>query len=153
MRKAIVVAMTTFFYLGYLPLIPGTFGSLAGVFLFYCLKGNLAAQLIMTVILLFLGFLFCGEAEKIFKQKDSRHIVIDEVAGMLLSLLFIPADTKIIILAFFLFRLFDTLKPYPAWSLQKLPSGAGVMSDDIVAGIYTNLVLQLILRFTSFKVV
>ncbi|TRZ96419.1 phosphatidylglycerophosphatase A [bacterium] len=153
MRKFLVVIITTFFYLGYLPLVPGTFGSLAGIFLFYCIQGNTLAHLILIFILMLLGFLLSGEAERIFRQKDSRHIVIDEVTGMLLGLLFIPCDIKIIILAFFIFRLLDTLKPYPAGPLQKLDYGIGVMSDDLVAGIYTNLILHLILRFASFRTV
>lgn len=151
MRKTIVIIISTFFYLGYLPLIPGTFGSLAGVFLYYFIKGNILVYSTFTAILMFLGFLVSAQAEKIFNQKDAKYIVIDEVVGMLLSLLFIPYDIKLVILAFFIFRLLDTLKPYPAGLLQKLDSGLGVMSDDIVAGVYTNLVLQLILRLASFK--
>jgi len=153
MRKFPVIIITTFFYLGYLPLVPGTFGSLAGVFLFYAIRGNTAAHSVLILVLMLLGFLLSGEAEKILRQKDSKHIVIDEVTGMLLGLLFIPCGIKTVILAFFIFRLLDTLKPYPAGPLQKLGSGIGVMSDDLVAGIYTNLVLHLILRFASFKIV
>jgi phosphatidylglycerophosphatase A len=153
MRKFLVIIITTFFYLGYLPLIPGTFGSLAGIFLFYAIQGNAIAHLFLILILMLLGFLLSGEAERIFCQRDSRHIVIDEVTGMLLGLLFIPYDIKIVILAFFIFRLLDTLKPYPAGPLQKLDCGIGVMSDDLVAGIYTNLVLHLILKFASFSTV
>ena len=152
MRRFIVIIVSTFFYLGYLPLIPGTFGSLAGIFLFYCIKGNILAYAVLILILMVLGLLLSAEAEKIFNQKDSRYIVIDEVVGMLLSLLFIPYSIKLVILAFFIFRLLDTLKPYPAGISQRLNAGLGVMGDDIVAGIYTNLVLQLILRLASFKI-
>jgi phosphatidylglycerophosphatase A len=103
------------------------------------------------LILILLGFLVCGEAEKIFNKKDARYIVIDEVIGMLLSLMFVPYDIKLVIIAFFLFRLLDTLKPYPAGRLQEIKGSIGVLADDIIAGLYTNIILQVVLRFASFR--
>lgn len=143
--------IVTFFYLGYLPLIPGTFGSLAGLFLYYLLKGNLFFYLGVTGIILFFGFLLCGRAEEYFRKKDPRYIVIDEVAGMLISLLFLPVDIKIAAIAFFLFRLLDTLKPYPASIFQKAKGSIGIMGDDIVCALYTNLILQVVFRLASSK--
>lgn len=144
----IVISLSTFFYIGYLPFIPGTFGSIAGLFLFYLIKES-KFTFILTLLLLILGFLVAGRAEKIFNKKDAKFIVIDEVSGMFLSLAFIPYDIRLAIAAFVLFRIFDTLKPYPIDRLQALKGSMGIMSDDIVAGLYTNIVLQFVLRGLS----
>lgn len=85
-------------------------------------------------------------------MKDARYIVIDEVSGMLLSLLFIPYDIKLVIIAFILFRIFDSLKPFPVSRLEKLEGSLGIMSDDILAGLYTNLIVQVIFRAPSFNI-
>jgi len=143
--------ISTFFYLGYLPFIPGTYGSIAGLLLFCLIKGDTSLSIFFVLSSALTGFLVCGEAEKIFNKKDCRYIVIDEVCGMLLSFLFIPFDVKFLIIGFLLFRLLDTLKPFPAGRLQGLKGSIGVMSDDIVAGLYTNIMLQVVLRFISFK--
>lgn len=84
-------------------------------------------------------------------EKDPGCIVIDEVCGMLLSLAFLPPDPGLVIFAFLVFRIMDTLKPYPAGVLQRLKGSVGIMSDDIVAGFYTNIILQLILKLASFN--
>lgn len=150
-RNFLVKIISTFFYAGFFPLIPGTFASLVGIFLFYLVKDNTVSYISLTLVLLAVGFWASNEAEKLFNKKDASVIVIDEVAGMLLSLIFIPYDIRLVIAGFFLFRIFDTLKPYPACSLQKLKGGLGVMSDDIVAALYTNIVLQVVLRLASFR--
>ena len=131
--------------------MPGTFASIAAVFLFYFVKDNNFIYILLTLTLIALGFLLTGRAEKIFNKKDAGCIVIDEVSGMLLSLIFIPYDIKLVIIAFILFRILDTLKPYPLDRLQNLTGSMGIMSDDIVAGLYTNIILQVVLRLVSFK--
>lgn len=143
----IVKTLSTFFYLGYLPLIPGTFGSLAGLLILYLIKSTGIYYLLITLSLLVCGLLIVGRAEKIFNKKDPRFIVIDEVCGMLLSFMFLPYNPKLIIIGFFLFRMFDALKPYPINRLEKLKGSLGVMADDILAAVYTNIVLQIVLRF------
>lgn len=150
-KKFLILILSTFFYVGYFPFIPGTMGSMAGIGIFYLVKDSSILYACLTLGILILGFLVSGEAEGIFKVKDCRCIVIDEVSGMLLSLMFIPYDFKIVIVAFILFRIFDALKPYPINLLQKFKGSLGVMSDDIMAGIYTNIVLQIALRLASFK--
>lgn len=150
-RKAFVKIIASFFYLGYLPLIPGTFGSLAAIPLYYLIKDSISAYLLFTLLIVILGFLVSGRAEKAMGKKDARQIVIDEVGGMLLSLLFIPYSFKILVVGFFVFRLMDTLKPYPAGRIQHLKGSKGVMLDDIVAAIYTNIILHVFLRFASFR--
>ena len=92
----------------------------------------------MTVVGIWAG----GRAETYLKEKDPSAVVIDEVAGMILSVLFLPATPAVFISAFLLFRLFDIVKPYPARQWQALSGGAGIMLDDLVAGIYANLLLQ-----------
>ncbi|PIP20528.1 MAG: phosphatidylglycerophosphatase A [Candidatus Omnitrophica bacterium CG23_combo_of_CG06-09_8_20_14_all_40_11] len=145
-RDFIIKTLSTFFYVGYLPFIPGTFASIAAILLFYFIKDNNSIHILLTLILIALGFLITGRAEKIFNKKDARCIVIDEVSGMLLSLIFIPSDIKLVIMAFILFRILDALKPLPSDRLQNLTGSIGIMSDDIVAGLYTNIILQVVLR-------
>ena len=89
--------------------------------------------------------------EKLLNKKDPGCVVIDEVAGMLLALSFMPYDFRIIFLGFIIFRILDTLKPYPAARLQNMHGAVGVMGDDLVAGIYTNIVLQVILKLSCLR--
>ena len=143
----LVKAISTVFFIGYLPLIPGTFGSIVGVGLFYLLKGATSATYFLSILgIILLGLATSGRTEKLLNKKDPGCIVIDEVAGMLIALSFIPNDFRIIFLAFLIFRILDTLKPFPAGRLQHLRGSVGVLADDIIAGIYTNIVLLLILR-------
>ncbi|MBM3255327.1 MAG: phosphatidylglycerophosphatase A [Candidatus Omnitrophica bacterium] len=149
-RDRIIISLSTFFGVGSLPL-PGTAASLLGVFIFYLVKGNSSLHLGLTLFLILSGLLLAGKAEKIAGKKDAGCIVIDEVSGMLLSLLFLPYDIRIVIIGFLLFRILDTLKPYPADRLQSLPGGTGIMSDDIIAAIYANIILQFVFRLASFR--
>jgi len=89
-----------------------------------------------------------GEAEKIFNRKDSSYIVIDEIAGQQFALFLVPPEVLYIALGFLLFRLFDIMKPPPAGFCQDhLPGGWGVVMDDVAAGIWTNIILLLAIRF------
>lgn len=150
--RSVVKFLSTFLYIGYIPVVPGTFASLAGILLFYLVKGNTAVYLGFTLTVIILGFLISGRAEDIFKKKDHRQVVIDEIAGMLLSLIFLPCDARLVIIAFIIFSILDAIKPFPAGRLEKRPGGIGIMMDDIVSGIYTNIILQIALRFASFKI-
>lgn len=149
MRNSLIKIITSFFYVGFLPFIPGTFGSLAGLILFFGVKNYIPVYILIILALSALGLLYCGKAEQIFNKKDPRFVVIDEVVGMLLSLVFLPFDLRLVVLGFFLFRLLDTLKPYPACVFERMHGGIGIMGDDIVAGIYTNIVLQVFWRLIS----
>lgn len=151
-RKLIVKILSTFFYLGYLPVLPGTFASIVGIFLFYLIKDSIYIHTLLTLLFIITGLLVTTEAEKIFNKKDARCIVIDEISGMLLALIFIPYDIRLIIIGLILFRILDLLKPYPAGRLHTMKANIGIMGDDIVAGLYTNIILQLALRCASFKV-
>ena len=144
-----VKLITTFFYSGYLPFIPGTFGSIAGIILYYLVRNSPYLYIGALLAVILLGFLFCGKAEQAFAKKDPKYVVIDEVAGMLLGLGFLPHDWRLVVMGFFVFRLLDTIKPFPANGLQNKHGGLGIMADDLVAGIYTNLVLQAVCRMIS----
>ena len=134
------------FYIGYLPVAPGSFGSLAALFLYYFLKGSPIALGIAIVACFLLGLLSAGKAEKLFGGKDSDEIIIDEFTGMLVSLYLLPPNMGYVVGAFLLFRFFDIVKPRPVDSLERLKGGLGVMADDLMAGLYTNLILQLVHR-------
>lgn len=131
--------------------MPGTFGSLAGIFLFWLIRANPTLHLILLSALVIIGFAVAKPAEQLLGEKDSSRIVIDEVCGMLIALLFLPLDIRVVVTAFLLFRILDAFKARPASELEKLPNGIGVMADDIVAGIYTNIILQVVLRVAWLK--
>ena len=146
MKKRIKL-ITSFFYLGHSPFMPGTMGSLGGLAVYFLVRNNDLLYGFTILFLFLLGVIFSGEAEKIYKRKDAQMIVIDEACGMLLALFFVPVSMFSIILGFFIFRIFDILKPPPAKRMEKLTGSLGIMFDDIVAAIYTNLILQIIFRF------
>lgn len=153
MKGLLIKITSTFCGIGYLPAIPGTFASIAGVCLFLLVRDNPAVYITLTLCLTGLGFLASGEAEKCFAKKDPKYIVIDEVSGMLLALMSLPAyDFRVIIMAFVFFRILDTLKPFPAGRIQELKGSIGIMGDDIIAAIYTNIVLQAVLRLANLTV-
>lgn len=147
MRKKLVKVIATFFYIGYLPLMPGTWGSLGGALIYFLVRHNTYLFLSVLAALFCAGFYVGGRAEDIFGQKDDKRIVIDEVCGMLLLYLLIPPSRLYIIIGFILFRLFDVLKPYPAKKLEKLPRSLGIMSDDILAALYSYIIVQLAVYF------
>ncbi len=136
--------ISTVGFIGYMPFAPGTFGTLAAVVFMVVLKPSLPLHIGLTVFFIIAGIVSSNKAEKLFGQKDSRHIVIDEFAGYMASLLFLPLSWSCIISAFVLFRFFDILKPPPLRRLEDVFNGGfGIMADDIGAAVYTNLVLQL----------
>ena len=142
----IVIFLATGAYSGLSPFAPGTAGTLAAIpiyLLFYQL-GDLA-YLLLFLALLPLSFTISARAEKLFGAKDSGMIVIDEIAGYLVTMFMIPLSVEYIIIGFFLFRFFDITKIYPASAAEKMGGGPGVVMDDVVAGIYANLRLRLLI--------
>jgi phosphatidylglycerophosphatase A len=93
-------------------------------------------------ILTFIGIWSSGKAEAIFKEKDSHKIVIDEIVGYLYAMILVPTTLSMLIIAFFIFRIFDVLKPFPLRRLQRLHGGIGVMIDDILAGLYSCVLIH-----------
>jgi phosphatidylglycerophosphatase A len=135
-------------YAGYLPAAPGTFGSIEGLLFGWVLFGLIAQRSLLAAVALFaLTFAascwIAGRAEKAFAQHDSSRIVVDEILGMAAAMFLIPMRWPWITAAFALFRLFDIAKPFPASLIdRRMRGGKGVMLDDLVAGIYANLILQ-----------
>ncbi len=142
--------VTTFFGIGFLPFVPGTWGSIAGVGVFVILPETGLWRVAVFAGITAVGLILCGSSETVFGRKDPQYVVIDEVAGMMLSLLWLPLyNIKVFFLAFFLFRLLDTVKPFPARWIQDRHGALGIMGDDLAAAAYANLVLQAVLRFVS----
>jgi len=135
--------IATIGFIGYMPYLPGTFGSAAGLILILFLKPDNFELLIIFLPVLLLGLIASHSAEKTL-GKDSRHIIIDEFAGYLLTVILIPKTISYLVAAFILFRIFDILKPPPIKKIEELFSGgAGIMLDDILAAVYANLCIQL----------
>lgn len=129
---------------GYLPVAPGTWGSAAGAVFILSVPLPPSLQLIVVLAGFAIGVVAAGAAEKVIGEQDSGHIIIDEFVGMIVSVLFLPQGIAWVVPAFFLFRAFDILKPFPIRQVESsLKGGIGVMTDDILAGIGANLVLQL----------
>ncbi len=140
-QSALVVA--TGFGSGYSPVAPGTAGSALGVLLFWPLAGRPPAQVLgATAVLVLLSVLAAHSAARGLGQKDPGLVVVDEVVGQWVSLLLLPFTLGTALAAFFLFRLMDVLKPWPARDLERLPGGLGIVADDLMAGIYANLLLR-----------
>lgn len=141
--------VSTLFFAGYFPVAPGTFGSLIALAIIWFLIPAVFYILIpVSIGLLLVSVWSAGKSEEIF-GKDGSQIVIDEVVGMAISLVFVPHQISYFIGAFFLFRFFDIFKLPPAKHAERIKGGWGVTLDDVVAGIYANLSLQLILFFVN----
>lgn len=144
--KKLIKLIASFFYLGYAPCIPGTIGSCAGLGLYLLFRNSFYLYTILLISVTAVGFLLAGRAEKIFQEKDSKKIVIDEVAGLLLAFWGLRLDLTLLVTGFFIFRILDAVKVYPANKLERIAGSCGIMGDDLVAGIYTNIVLQIVTR-------
>ena len=136
------LAMATF-GVGYLPLMPGTFGSMVGVAIFLLLR-SWPLQVFFIATITSLGIWAASRTERLLGLKDPGKVVVDEVAGQMIALLplaFLATGPWLVwvIVSFILFRLFDILKPYPAHRLEHLAGGFGIMMDDLVAGVYAAI--------------
>lgn len=141
----VAVFIATVGYCGYFPFAPGTVGSAAGLgfYLLVWWSGSPIVEVALIGVLFAAGVWAGTTAERYFGGVDPGPIVIDEVVGMLITLAFIPVGLSGALAGFFLFRVFDVIKPYPAGRLEELHGGLGVMADDAMAAVYANLVLRL----------
>jgi phosphatidylglycerophosphatase A len=139
------LAVATVLGVGYVPIAPGTFGSAVGLLLWFALPSSPLVQAIAIVVIFVVGSWSGSVAERHFGRIDPGHVVIDEVAGMLVTLFLVPVGWMGVLAGFLLFRIADIIKPYPANRLERLPGGLGIMADDVMAGIYANLALRLTL--------
>jgi phosphatidylglycerophosphatase A len=140
----LAVFLSTVCYVGYAPLAPGTVGSAAGLVV-YALVAWAGSPLVevSTILILFAVGVWAGTTtERYFGGVDPGPIVLDEVVGMLITLAFIPVGWSGAIVGFFLFRIMDVVKPFPAARFERLHGGLGVMADDAMAAVYANLALR-----------
>ncbi|HVR70433.1 MAG TPA: phosphatidylglycerophosphatase A [Vicinamibacteria bacterium] len=132
---------------GYSPVAPGTAGSLVGLALFWPLSGlAVSVQLAALAALFLVAVVSSRTLAAAVGRKDPAVVVVDEVAGMWTTLLFLPFTPVVAALAFLAFRAMDVVKPWPARQLEALPGGWGIVCDDMMAGVYANLLVHLALR-------
>jgi len=149
LKVMIAYMLSTGLYVGKIPKVPGTVGTVVALFpiLIYWNRGGeyvLLNQIFITLAVFFIGIWTSTVIVETFKEKDPDYIVIDEIAGYMVAMIGFPTNWKILLLAFILFRIFDIFKPPPIKQFEKLPSGLGVMVDDVIAGAYTWLVMYLL---------
>ena len=149
MRDEKIRLLATFFYIGEFPLAPGSLASLAGVALYVLFYNNFFLYSFLLITLTAVGFLVSGRMETITGQKDPSCVVIDEVAGVMIAFFLLPLTPAVVCTAFFLFRAFDMFKIYPVNKFEEMEGGTGIMMDDIIAGIYTNLAMQIAIRLAG----
>jgi phosphatidylglycerophosphatase A len=147
----LIIAIATGCYIGRLPKAPGTWGSAAAFVPWFFIRGfSLPIYLAIIAALFIVGFFAAGSAEKIMDQPDPGCIVIDEIVGMLIALTLAPAHPAAWLLAFVLFRIFDIWKPFPvSWLDRHIHGGLGIMLDDVMAGVYALVSLQIIWALCS----
>lgn len=139
-----VLFLATGFHIGNIPFAPGTFGTLIGLPLCFVLERiALPTAILCVLVFIFFAVWIADTAEKILKQNDPGCIVIDEIAGIMVTLLGLPFNLATAVTGFIIFRALDILKPIPIRNLDKrIPGGLGVVADDVVAGIIANLILR-----------
>lgn len=152
MKHRLALAFASACYIGFIPGAPGTYASIATTLAYFLLYSyghwNSSALHLSTICLISLaGVLASSVVSKKTGIEDPSFVVIDEVAGQLLTFLFLPFNAMNLVLGTLAFRVFDIWKPYPIRKLESLENGVGVMADDLLAGIYGNLVLQILNAF------
>lgn len=148
MRKRLSLLISSAFYIGLIPGAPGTYASLATAAVYYWIYRtfqHIIPDLHLSAVCLIsaVGVFASAETSRNRGDPDPSIVVIDEVAGQLLTYLFLPVTVINMVLGFLLFRAFDIWKPQPIRKVEDLPGGVGIMADDLLAGIYANVLLQL----------
>jgi phosphatidylglycerophosphatase A len=148
LREDAVMFLATGFYIGNIPFAPGTFGSLIGLPLCFALAGiSLAPAVLCTLLFISFAVYIADAAEKLLKRSDPGCIIIDEIAGMMVTLVGLPFNPIIVVIGFIIFRILDILKPFPIRNLdRRIPGGLGVVADDVAAGLFANLMLRIIIQ-------
>ena len=132
----------TFFYLGKLPIAPGTWGSMGALILWLFLPVTTSVHLPVILVLFVLGVYSSHKVAKYMQVHDPSEVVIDEAVGMGISLFMLPHSYGLYLLAFIVFRIFDILKPSLIYQVQNLPDGWGIMLDDVLAGLFTLAIVS-----------
>jgi phosphatidylglycerophosphatase A len=145
-----ILFFATGFGVGYSPITPGTLGTLITVPIYYFLSAIQSPIYEVTLIAFFFLSVWISEKAQIFfGKKDDPRIVIDEMMGFLITMLWVPKTALFIIIGFFLFRFFDIVKPPPIRLIERAKGGLGIALDDVIAGVYSNIVLHLIYLVTK----
>lgn len=148
-KEKTIIFLATGGLIGFAPVAPGTFGSLAAIPL--CVGIALQAlpvAVVSTIILILASVWIAHRASRLMAQHDPAQVVIDEFCGMVVALVGIPVSPFSVILGFILFRVFDILKPFPIrWVDKKITGGWGIVLDDVIAGLFANAVLHLYLLY------
>ena len=150
-QRRSIILLATVGYVGKIPFAPGTFGSIPGLFIWFFLsKIDPLLSLFLILFLILFSIPIAGQAEILLNKKDPSEIVIDEMAGIVVALFGLPMNFLSAIGGFLIFRVLDIFKPFPIGFIdRKLPGGTGIVLDDVVAGIYCNLLLRTIYRLTG----
>lgn len=142
----LITLIGTTFYTGYIPIAPGTFASILALPFVILLHKSTIIYLLISILVLIIGVLCANYLAKYYKKKDDQRITIDEFLGILISFILLPKlNWYLIIIGFIVFRAFDILKIFGIRKVESMNGGWGVMFDDLLSGIYTNLILRLIL--------
>jgi len=149
MLKKLAYILGTGLGSGYVPWAPGTAGSFSALLIFYLIPLADSYWLIFAVILFVAGLWSSTRIERDLGVQDPPQVVIDEWVGQWLALLFLPRSGLILLLGFLIFRIMDILKPFPARNSQVLKGGWGIMIDDVIAAVYTNITIRLIILINS----
>lgn len=132
---------------GHIKIAPGSFGSFIAIPLLLLVGNSSFQSIVLSSLIFFAAVWSSGIVARDLGQHDPQVVVIDEVCGMLVSFVLIPIDWRTLVIGFFGFRFFDVVKPPPVRLLERVPGGFGIVLDDIAAGLYTNLVLQILVRY------
>ena len=143
LRARLALAVATLGGVGRAPVAPGTVASAITALALWLLSPPPLTLAVLLIVVTGLGTWAADEAERALGDRDPGMIVVDEVAGMMLAVLAVPATPVVLLAGFLLFRVFDVVKPFPANVAQRLPGGLGVMVDDLVAGLYALALLAL----------
>lgn len=147
--RSMVLFFATGGFLGYIPLAPGTFGSLAALPICYLLvKLPTTTSALVIVLFAVVAVGIAGQAEKWLNTKDPGCIVIDEVAGQMVTLIGLPFNVFVVIGGFLIFRCLDIIKPFPIkWLENRLSGGFGIVADDVLAGLIGNVLIRCVIAF------
>lgn len=137
------------FYTGYIPIASGTFGSLAALIIYFIPGFEKPAIIIPAIVIFFFaGVFISGKFEKVYGE-DPSECTVDEVVGTWIALLFLPKTFGIAITSFFIWRILDIIKPFPARKSEDLPGGWGIMMDDVLSGLYTLIFMHILIQLAG----
>lgn len=137
------------FYTGYIPIASGTWGSLAALMIYFIPGFEQPEIIIPAIILVFaIGVYISDKFEKVYGE-DPSECTVDEVVGTWIALLFLPKTIGIAFTSFFIWRILDIIKPFPARKSEDLKGGWGIMMDDVISGFYTLIIMHILIQLTG----